>query len=274
LSPSTDSLPGNIEEPEIFCPHCDYNLRGLTEQRCPECGNEFDRELLIKRATIPDQPLPYGYPYCEKTSYTKIFLASLFTPARLGRLFPASPASDDARIYSLCVRAIGICIFAILQAFAYASISELFDITFLAIIPAVISFVYEFYFGRLLSKHVVPIKVSPDKRLIFWQALCHCFGTHFACAMILVGVYSVLISRFEIGLIQRGIYDWSIIIYLLLFTGLIFVWWWYCLGSAVAARSVPSQKRTAIILLIPIISFCFCVIIFMGMTLVYGLHVS
>ena len=24
--------------PEIYCPECDYNLRGLTSERCPECG--------------------------------------------------------------------------------------------------------------------------------------------------------------------------------------------------------------------------------------------
>ncbi len=24
--------------PEIFCPECDYNLHGLTSERCPECG--------------------------------------------------------------------------------------------------------------------------------------------------------------------------------------------------------------------------------------------
>ena len=27
---------------EILCPMCDYNLRGLTESRCPECGYRFD----------------------------------------------------------------------------------------------------------------------------------------------------------------------------------------------------------------------------------------
>jgi hypothetical protein len=32
---------------EIHCPLCDYNLRGLVEPRCPECGFKFDwKELL------------------------------------------------------------------------------------------------------------------------------------------------------------------------------------------------------------------------------------
>src|SRR5437762_9083583 len=29
-------------EEAIHCPLCDYNLRGLIEPRCPECGYRFD----------------------------------------------------------------------------------------------------------------------------------------------------------------------------------------------------------------------------------------
>ena len=31
---------------DLFCPACGYNLRGLTDDRCPECGNTFDRATL------------------------------------------------------------------------------------------------------------------------------------------------------------------------------------------------------------------------------------
>ena len=31
----------------LRCPHCKYQLRGLRETRCPECGREFDHDLLI-----------------------------------------------------------------------------------------------------------------------------------------------------------------------------------------------------------------------------------
>src|SRR5580658_4321591 len=29
-------------EKDVNCPLCDYNLRGLAEPRCPECGFQFD----------------------------------------------------------------------------------------------------------------------------------------------------------------------------------------------------------------------------------------
>src|SRR4051794_30598869 len=30
------------ETRDIVCPLCEYNLRGLTDGRCPECGHTFD----------------------------------------------------------------------------------------------------------------------------------------------------------------------------------------------------------------------------------------
>ena len=55
--PATTSAPhwATIDE-EILCALCDYNLRGLAEPRCPECGARFTwRELL--------DPELRGHPY-------------------------------------------------------------------------------------------------------------------------------------------------------------------------------------------------------------------
>lgn len=44
---------------DIACPQCEYNLRGLTICRCPECGSEFDPHdvLLAHRDNQPPLPL-------------------------------------------------------------------------------------------------------------------------------------------------------------------------------------------------------------------------
>jgi hypothetical protein len=39
-------------EQDIHCPLCDYNLRGLAEPRCPECGHRTTWEELRQRAAL------------------------------------------------------------------------------------------------------------------------------------------------------------------------------------------------------------------------------
>jgi len=37
---------------DAYCQECGYNLRGLTDDQCPECGTSFNRFLL----GVPDIP--------------------------------------------------------------------------------------------------------------------------------------------------------------------------------------------------------------------------
>src|SRR3954465_985246 len=37
------------DAPQLVCPLCDYNLRGLTQPRCPECGYQFTWRGLIEQ---------------------------------------------------------------------------------------------------------------------------------------------------------------------------------------------------------------------------------
>ncbi len=57
---SRGSAPGERVDPTsfpedefpIFCMICDYELRGLPEPRCPECGTPFDRGRLLVRSYV------------------------------------------------------------------------------------------------------------------------------------------------------------------------------------------------------------------------------
>jgi len=49
--------PGWYLGSSIYCRHCHYNLRGLDQNRCPECGNAFDPSdaQTFSRSPSPDR---------------------------------------------------------------------------------------------------------------------------------------------------------------------------------------------------------------------------
>jgi hypothetical protein len=52
-----------IERRAFCCRQCGYDLTGLTENRCPECGRTFDpaeREVILARATAPSPRMHRG----------------------------------------------------------------------------------------------------------------------------------------------------------------------------------------------------------------------
>ena len=44
---------GSSSVPDVPCPLCEYNLRGLVEPRCPECGYRFEWNELLDAARRP-----------------------------------------------------------------------------------------------------------------------------------------------------------------------------------------------------------------------------
>ncbi len=59
LDPSAPN--DRLEDEEIFCPVCGYNLTGNLTGRCSECGGLFDREMLLKAREVSfDALMPRG----------------------------------------------------------------------------------------------------------------------------------------------------------------------------------------------------------------------
>ncbi|MBN1347749.1 MAG: hypothetical protein JXQ73_34000 [Phycisphaerae bacterium] len=58
--PNERGKPANGQAGDLtrYCPVCQYDLRGLTENRCPECGHAFDPTTLPLVRTPPDRVSP------------------------------------------------------------------------------------------------------------------------------------------------------------------------------------------------------------------------
>jgi len=65
------------EEFPLYCPKCDYLLRGLPGNRCPECGQAFDRGRLLVEQYVIQQGKPTWPPakrYAKKTAVIGLIL--------------------------------------------------------------------------------------------------------------------------------------------------------------------------------------------------------
>ena len=78
-----------MNEQTLHCPQCDYNLTGLTENRCPECGLGFDPEALA--ADMETWPEPISWP-------AAVFLLAL-SPALVGACAFFMVLSGWGRLY-------------------------------------------------------------------------------------------------------------------------------------------------------------------------------
>jgi hypothetical protein len=92
----------------LRCPKCDYNLTGVAENRCPECGEAFDPERL--RAILAGAPAPI--PIWDDKSipvavrFIRMCLLTWFAPRQVGRMFPFRYSSDSARRFRWMVVAV------------------------------------------------------------------------------------------------------------------------------------------------------------------------
>lgn len=104
--------PDDIED-HLHCPKCDYDLSGLHEPRCPECGFEFNLDELRSRYGKEPQPVvPWDLDRSPRTMLTT-WIEVAFSPRGLARRFPNVHLRESAASYasrsSLAAIGIGVC---------------------------------------------------------------------------------------------------------------------------------------------------------------------
>jgi hypothetical protein len=100
---------------ELTCPLCDYNLRGLSEPRCPECGFKFQwRELL------DTSKHPYLFEHHRHRRAWSFFrtLSGGLLPRRFWRKLRPSHEINRRRLIQYWMLAVGLLIFLPILLFA------------------------------------------------------------------------------------------------------------------------------------------------------------
>lgn len=87
-----DPAPAAATGGELRCPLCDYDLRATTENRCPECGYQFEWDELRDPAKRLHAYLFEHHPERNVSSFVQTLIGGL-RPARFWRtLFPTQPS--------------------------------------------------------------------------------------------------------------------------------------------------------------------------------------
>jgi 8-oxo-dGTP pyrophosphatase MutT (NUDIX family) len=85
-SPAADRAPAAepAEDLQILCPECDYNLTGITGERCPWCGWEIDVDVLVAQAGARTDSRRFGVAFAAAVVGIGSFvaLASLMVRGR------------------------------------------------------------------------------------------------------------------------------------------------------------------------------------------------
>jgi hypothetical protein len=101
---------------EIRCPMCKYNLRGLAEPRCPECGFRFGWQDLLEAKTRPHPYLYEHHPESKIRSFWRTAVTAAVRPGRFwGALHPAQPSRPGrlVRYWIRCAMVTGLPFFAL-----------------------------------------------------------------------------------------------------------------------------------------------------------------
>ncbi len=93
----------------LHCLCCEYNLTGLDDGACPECGDLFEREQLLAYFAGAPAPIPV---WDQRTRVGTIpaFIRTLFWiwlhPIRYTKRFPVNPVKDEPLLFArMCLGA-------------------------------------------------------------------------------------------------------------------------------------------------------------------------
>lgn len=242
--------PGSLDHLEPFCPACLYDLRGLTSDRCPECGEPFDRERFRTWATGRGLRPTFGPG--NSNPGRSLFILSLTSPSRLGRELP--PGVDGAAVsrFAWSMRFVAIALATVVAVLTDG------EPKWWLIVPII--FGPAFVLGSLTCDLLIAESLTnrvkfhhapqdTEARFRFSLALCRCFSSYLSLIILFSQVMlSELYSRRGAG----PSFGVSAVIVGLAGPMCFFLWWWLNLSRAILVRSEASRTRTVALLLITI----------------------
>jgi hypothetical protein len=240
--PQDSSSP--TQDTSLRCLHCEYNLTGLTENRCPECGEEFDPDQL--RRIAAGEPMPAAPWDAGRTAarFVETCVLVALQPRKFALRFPPCHDAENALGYS-CV-----CYFCATVLFVTLAMPALVpsDAPVLRVtIPVSIGAVFASWICEMVLAGVLALLIRPGgapRRYHFWRGL-----THYASGfLMLTGIWGAVALLFSVpgAAVTEGEFFG-----LFASAAFVFCWWTAVMCAMIVSRSQPGVGRVLGCFLVP-----------------------
>jgi hypothetical protein len=232
----------------LRCPKCEYNLTGVIEDRCPECGRAFDRRELLARLAGAPAPIPIWDDAKQALAvrFVKMCLLAWFLPTRLGRMLPRCYSRPSVRKFQRLVF-LTATLAAGVPAGMWGGLRGV-TIALCAGLASLMSFVtFEFMLCPICAIMVTTSSPTPPYRPETVRDEQTGFFSSFVLLYVLV--VGLLFSLAACGVFSASVGD-------IFFLGAILVgcWWWVCVSASLMVRFASPWAKVGIVLLIPAIA--------------------
>jgi hypothetical protein len=235
--PSPTATPDHDDEPHLHCMECGYDLTGVPEDRCPECGLLQARSRIQVWMTSDDVHPPFGN-LPPASGNCGIWFASLFKPSQLGRRLPPHVNEMDIVSHLWHMRAVAfvIIIVSTLAAMRGDANGILFGavVAWSVFVGAVIC---ERMTGLLMHKFAKETQY-PGPRL--WLNLVRCHATFLPLSIVTLEAF--LFSGWVRVWVRTYVGNFVGIAPLTLGASPMMLWWCLNLTSAFRARTGSSPR--------------------------------
>jgi hypothetical protein len=240
----------------LRCLACGYNLTGLADERCPECGEVFDPEALRAALSGRTAPVP-GWDDGSASwpvAFVNTCLLTWISPTRFGRQFPARHVRRYGMLFRIISLAAALAVYSIVCVLVRAANGTLGPDWLMTIVipPGVMvgALLCEVMLASVFTATMRRACLGPSAgglgRFVSWRGLVGFFRSFLIVSAVLITPWYALLSSVP----GPDTQDLLVLLWASIIVAILL--WWHNLMRAAMAASLPGPGRIIACLAVPV----------------------